>query len=550
LEGAATRFEACRDVSFGGVLCALPALASNGLFRHLPSCFSELKGYYRVLHIMMLLGYMSLCRIKTVEKLRYEPPGELGKLLGLDRAPEVRCLREKLSVLSGGEGAKRWGALLSREWLEGSLELAGTLYVDGHVRVYHGRLTKLPRRYVAREKLCLRGTTDYWVNDALGQPFFVVSRTVNEGLLKTLRKEIVLRLKREVPSQPSEEELEADPHLHRFILVFDREGYSPAFFREMWEEHRIACITYHKYPREDWPEAWFSETEVTMPNGERVRMMLAEQGSRAGHKKKGLWVREIRKLTESGHQTSVISTAYKNFSVQDCAFMFSRWSQENFFRYMMEDFGIDKLYEYGTEEIPGLQPVVNPEWRKFDSRCRSLKGKLVYRTSKFGALTLHPELEPKRYETWAKRKAKLVEEIQQYERELEEATAKRKSIPKHISVDELPEGEKFEQLAPGRKHLVDTIKMIAYRAETAMAMILREDLGRPDDARPLLKDLYQSEADILPDNENGILYVRVHHMANSRANRAITWLLSHLNKSELTYPGTDMKLHYSMVGAL
>jgi len=45
LEGAATRFEACRDVSFGGVLCALPALASNGLFRHLPSCFSELKGY-------------------------------------------------------------------------------------------------------------------------------------------------------------------------------------------------------------------------------------------------------------------------------------------------------------------------------------------------------------------------------------------------------------------------------------------------------------------------------------------------------------------------
>jgi hypothetical protein len=38
---------------------------------------------------------MALCRIKTIEKFRGQPPGEFGKLIGLDRAPEVRCLREK-----------------------------------------------------------------------------------------------------------------------------------------------------------------------------------------------------------------------------------------------------------------------------------------------------------------------------------------------------------------------------------------------------------------------------------------------------------------------
>jgi transposase len=101
LNGASTRFETCRDVSCGGVLCALPALAENGLFRHIQDCLRQLRGYYSTLHVIVLLAHMALCRIKAVEQLQYQPPGELGKLLGLDRIPEVRCLRYKLTALSG-----------------------------------------------------------------------------------------------------------------------------------------------------------------------------------------------------------------------------------------------------------------------------------------------------------------------------------------------------------------------------------------------------------------------------------------------------------------
>ncbi len=81
LNGAPTRFEACRDVTFGGVLCSLPGLAQNGLFAHLAECFPRLTGYYTTLQVMVLLAYMALCRIKTAEQLQYQPPGELGKLL-------------------------------------------------------------------------------------------------------------------------------------------------------------------------------------------------------------------------------------------------------------------------------------------------------------------------------------------------------------------------------------------------------------------------------------------------------------------------------------
>ena len=87
LPGAPTRFENCRDVSFGGVLCALPALVANGLFEHLAKTFPSLGGYYTTLQVVTLLAYMALCRIKTVEQLQYETPGELGKLMGLDRVP-------------------------------------------------------------------------------------------------------------------------------------------------------------------------------------------------------------------------------------------------------------------------------------------------------------------------------------------------------------------------------------------------------------------------------------------------------------------------------
>ncbi len=133
-----------------------------------------------------------------------------------------------------------------------------------------------------------------------------------------LKSDIVPRLLQEVPSQPTAEELVADCHRARFVIIFDREGYSPEFFKEMWQSHRIACITYHKYPKDDWLTTEFAECETTLPNGEQVWLRLAERGTWVGDKKNGLWVREIRKLTDSGHQVSLISTAFGESATHGC----------------------------------------------------------------------------------------------------------------------------------------------------------------------------------------------------------------------------------------
>jgi transposase len=545
--GASTQFESCRDVSYGGVLCALPALTENGLFRHLKDTFPNLTGYYTTLHVILLLAYMALCRIRTVEQLQYESPGELGKLMGLDRVPEVRCLRQKLKELSQDPDDKApevWAGLLSKDWMQQDPELAGALYVDGHVRLYHGKQTELPRRYVTRQRLCLRGTTDYWVNDALGQPFFSVERTIDHGLLEAIENDVVPRLLKDVPGQPTQEELEADPYRSRFLLIFDREGYSPAFFRRLWQEHRIACVTYHKFPKEDWPTSEFSEVTATMPNGEQVSMKLAERGSLVGGQR--VWMREVRKLTSSGHQTSLISTAYGREGVQDAVALFSRWCQENFFRYMMEHFAIDALSEYRTEEIPETKrPVVNPAWRELDRQSRSAKGKLTQRRARFAALTLC-DVEEAKAVAWEQQKSGLREQIEQFEHEVESLKEQMKSTPKHLEWDEFPADAKFERLAPSRKRLTDTVKLVAYRAETAMSGLVREGLRREDDSRSLLRDLFRSDADVFPDSARQELEVRLHTLANPRSNRAIQHLLDHLNASECTYPGTEFRLRYTL----
>ena len=331
--------------------------------------------------------------------------------------------------------------------------------------------------------------------------------------------------------------------------MFDREGYSPEFFKEMWQTHRIACITYHKYPKDDWPTSEFAEVETALPNGERVALQLAERGTWIGDRKNGVWVREIRKRTANGHQVSLISTVFGGSALADSVRLFSRWSQENFLRYMMQHFAIDLLNEYRTEEIPETKrPVVNPKWRELDRRRRAVKSKLTHRQARFAALSLHPESDEAAQAQWERRKAELVEAIEQFEEELTDINDKLKTTPGHLKWDELPEADKFERLAPSRKQLVDTVKMIAYRAETAMASIVREELARPDDARSVLRDLFGSEADLLPDVDHHCLHVQVHPMSNPRSNRAIAHLLEQLNAAELTYPGTSLKLIYSIVG--
>ncbi len=531
-------FQPAMDVPNGGVLCALPALLALGLLKSTDRFFTLPKGYYGLKSIFVLLAFMALCRLKSIESLRYCAPGEWGNLLGLDRVPEVRTLRQKIRLLSENDCPEQWSAALCKGWMEAAPDHAGTLYIDGHVRVYNGHQTKLPHHHVARQKLCLRATCDYWVNAMDGQPFFVVHQAVDPGMIKVIEQDILPSLERDVPGQPDDAELAANPLRHRFSMVFDREGYSPDFFKRM-KDKRIACMTYHKYPGDNWSEEEFHDCTVKMPNGEMTSMKLAERGSRLSN---NLWVREIRKLTNRGHQTAIIATDYCADMAPLAVAMFARWSQENFFKYLKEHYSLDRLVDYRTEAISDTVQVVNPAYRQLDGQVRSCVGKLARQMAKFGSMNMEETIDPKPTESFIQRKADIQEEIEHLQKDCEQLKEARKQTAKHITVAELPEEERFEQLSTPSKHLIDTIKMIAYRAETAMANELRETISRPDEARSLLRALYKTDADLLPDHKEGTLTVRLHHMANRSSDAAITGLCEQLNATETKFPGTDLRL--------
>ncbi len=536
-------FPCSHDVPNGGVLLALPALIAVGLLAHTERYFELPRGFYRLDTIFLLLAFMALARLKSVEDLRYCSPGEWGKLLGVDRIPEAKTLREKIGILSQGGEPQEWAGDLCREWMAVEHEAAGILYVDGHVRVYNGKQTELPRHYVSRQKLCLRATVDYWVNAMDGQPFFVVNKAVDPGLLQVLEAELVPRLELEVPRQPDLFKLAEDPFLHRFTLVFDREGYSPAFMERM-RKKRIACMTYNKFPGVDWPEDEFSLQSVRLQAGNVIEMKLAERGVLLGEK---LWVREIRKISGSGHQTSIISTDYQNNCGPLSAAMFARWSQENFFGYMRQHFNLDRLADYSTEEISATTRVVNPQYRELDGQVRKSLSQLNRKQKQFGAIMLHDTIESDHVEAYQQKKAELQEEIAIMEKAVENLKACRKATPKHVTMGDLPKEEQFRRLGTSGKHFIDTIKMIAYRAETAMVGIVREKMSRRDDARSLLRAIYATEADIMPDEAAGTLTVRLHNLANRSCSEILQYLCAELNATTTRFPGTNMRLVYELV---
>jgi len=538
LEAVAPDFTPALDVPNGGLLCALPALLAVGLLAGVERHLQLPKGYYGLDSLLLLLAFMALARLESIESLRYSAPGEWGKLLGLDRVPEVRTLRAKIRLLAQEDAAGQWSAALCERWMAAAPEQAGVLYIDGHVRVYNGRQTQLPRHYVARQRLCLRATTDYWVNAMDGQPFFVVNQVVDPGLIQVIEQEIVPQLEQRLPAPANGALIEADPLQHCFTLVFDREGYSPDFLQRM-KARRIACLTYHKFPGADWPAEEFAPYQVRLASGEVVVMELAERGTCL---RNGLWVRELRKRTERGHQTAILCTDYRSEAAPLAVAMFARWSQENFFKYAREHFSLDRLVDYRTEAISDPLRVVNPDYRHLDGKVRSATGKLTRRLAKFADMTLQEPIEPKHVEPFLRRKAALQEEIETLQHDLDALKAKRKGTPHHITLDELPEEARFRQLSTQSKHLVDTIKMIAYRAETAMANSLREYLKRPDEARRLLRALYTTEADLLPDPEAGTLTVRLHHGANAATDQVIEKLCEELNATETVFPRTNLRL--------
>jgi hypothetical protein len=242
--------------------------------------------------------------------------------------------------------------------------------------------------------------------------------------------------------------------------------------------------------------AEFARHSVRLHNGQIVELDLAERGTRLPN---NLWVREVRRLNSSQTQTLILSTDMRLDLTRIAAEIAARWSQENFIQYIREQYGLDRLIEYGTQPLPETLVVVNPAWRRLDQSVRRERARLYRLQVEFGARTLPAQPSAEQVQSFERDGGQLREKIQAQELTLKEFKDKRRQTPAKVTIGQLPEIERFAQLKTEKKHFIDTVKLIAYRAESALAGEIREELARDDDDRALLRRLFVTPANLRPD---------------------------------------------------
>jgi len=368
LDDAAPLFRDGSSVPGTGILLAIPCLVESGLFRISRKLYGEIgPAFYGLRTTLLTLLLMALLRIKRPEQLKERDPAAFGRLLGLDRAPEVKTLRRRLTRLAAHHCAEQLGAELARLRVDQRGHLMGFLYVDGHVRAYHGHRAIASKAYVPRRHLAMPASTDYWINDRSGDPLLVITGDVDAALTKALP-----RLLGEVRDLVGE---------RRVTIVFDRGGWSPRLFATMIKDG-FDLLTYRKGRCHRINARRFIRRRAEL-DGRWVDYLLHDQP--VGFLKGRLRLRQVTRLCDDGHQTQVITSRWDLRDIEVAYRMFERWRQENFFKYMREEFLLDALIDYQIEPEDPTRTIPNPERRALDKAIRAARADLAKLEREYGA---------------------------------------------------------------------------------------------------------------------------------------------------------------------
>jgi len=528
LDDAAPIFRDGSQVPGVGALLALPYLVHSGVLRIARKLYGEIgPAFYGLRTTLVTLFLMALLRIQRPEQLKERNPAAFGRLLGLDRAPEVKTLRRQLGRLAAHHHAEQLGAELARVRVAQRGDLMGFLYVDGHVRAYHGERT-ISKAYVARRHLAMPATTDYWINDRGGDPLLLISAEVNASLSKAFP-----HLLREVRAAIGE---------RKVTIVFDRGGWSPKLFRSMIEQG-FDILTYRKGKGRLINEQRFAHRRAKL-DGRWVSYDLHDQPVR--FLKGKLRLRQITRLCEDGqHQTQIITSRWDLRDIEVAYRMFERWRQENFFKYMREEFLLDALVDYRIEPEDPTRTIPNPERRALDKQIRTARTELAQIEREYGAAAADNTEEHRPTMRGFKiAYGTLGKQLRAAREGLCQLIEKRRNVPSRVEIRDLSE-RAVVKLATERKHLTDIIKMLAYQAESDMLNLLRPHYLRAEqEGRTLLHEILAATGDIkITPTE---LQITLAPLSSPHRTRAAQALCELLDQTATLFPGSPLRVRFAV----
>jgi len=529
LQDAAPLFRNGESIPGAGVLVAIPAIVESGILDRARKVYGSLgASFYGLRTILFTFVLMALLRIKGPEGLKEHSPVDLGRLLGLDRACEVKTLRRKLDGLAAKNKAEILGRELAKIRVQKRQSALGFLYVDGHVRVYNGQ-RKVSKGYVTKRRLAMPATTDYWINDQEGGPIFVITAPANEGLVKMLGP-IVEEIKGLIGKD------------RRVTIIFDRGGWSPNLFLRLLREG-FDMVTYRKGKVDLIAQEQFSLMGEEI-EGKRVEYWLHDQG--VAFLKGALCLRQITRLNPTGHQTHIVTSRQDLSAVTIAYRMFERWRQENFFKYMSAEYALDALVDYEVEEDDLERLVPNPKRKEIMKERKKLLAQIQELVQEYGLEALVNE-EAQRptmrgFKIAHSTVSRKIEGLQMQETELKTLYEK---TPQKVPLKDTLRNEVVHRLKREKKHLTDLLKMVAYQAETDLLGLIRADYARADDeGRTLIQCALKSTGDLEVTEKE--LRVTLHPLSSPHRSRVIRTLCEKLNATHATFPGSRLRLVYDV----
>lgn len=303
-----------------------------------------------------------------------------------------------------------------------------------------------------------------------------------------------------------------------------------------------SCNYVPKNVTNSWDENGFHEYTIDI-EGNDVKMKLGEEAIKLNN----VPLREIRRLSGQ-HQTSVITTNKKLSIVMVAIYMFSRWTQENFFKYLRQDYDFDRLLQYAVGQLDKDFIVNNPEYNNKTYKLSKIREKIGRRKAALYELqkkNVGDELD--KTNKYLQKQLETIEELEILEQQEKELLEERAKVPSQIKIDDMPDNIKYSKLDAESKCFQNIIKMICYRAETSFANLIATNFKKSmNEKRAVVKSIINSHADIIPDYQNNKLAVNIYSQANPRMNSALNKAISIINETETKYPGTDLVLFFKI----
>jgi hypothetical protein len=213
--------------------------------------------------------------------------------------------------------------------------------------------------------------------------------------------------------------------------------------------------------------------------------------------------------------------------------MLSRWRQENFLRSRRAHFGLDALDAHETEPDDPARLVANPARLDAKRAERDARRSLHVAQAAEGrvaveGLGVDDELRAAFADAGA---------------EIDRLAAAVRAIAAKALLADVRAGT--VRLEAERKRIMDAIRMATDNAESALARLIAPRYARAEDeARTLLREISASPADL--EIHDGTLHVLVDALTAPRRSGALGGLCEDRTATETAYPGTDLRLIYSV----